>query len=197
METRAKILQAVYESLCQKGYRGTNINEVVISLGLTKGALYYHFKGGKQELVREVIEGLLKPRFLKPWHNLNRKKTKTVPFLIRKVEKLMQNSTEESLALGSCFFNLLQEMPGQDAELQKLLADILLDLHESITSAFQRASHNGEVKATLKARQEAWHFLAAYQGAISLGRSLQDIGAFQRTLKALNRHLERLEKRKG
>ncbi len=44
-ETVAKILDAALELFCVQGYEGTSIQDIVDRLdGMTKGAVYHHFK---------------------------------------------------------------------------------------------------------------------------------------------------------
>ncbi len=190
METRTKILQAIYQSLCVHGYRGTNINEVVLGLGMTKGALYYHFRGGKKELISVVIEEILRPDYLRPWDSLNRKKTHPIRFLALQVQTARENRPGPS-----ALYQLLQELTGQEEELRLQLAEIIQDLHESMVAALKRGIKNGTVIAKVNARQEAWYFLSAYEGALSLGYALQDPKVSQRSLNALLQHLATLEAR--
>lgn len=51
--TRARLVRAAVELFGERGYVGTNINDVTRGAGVTKGALYFHF-AGKDELVAAV-----------------------------------------------------------------------------------------------------------------------------------------------
>jgi AcrR family transcriptional regulator len=53
--TEKKIIQAALEMFVRKGYHGTSVNEITRKVGLTKGALYSHFSG-KGELLLRIIE---------------------------------------------------------------------------------------------------------------------------------------------
>jgi TetR/AcrR family transcriptional regulator, cholesterol catabolism regulator len=54
-DTEKKIIQAALEMFVRKGYHGTSVNEITRKVGLTKGALYTHFSG-KAELLLRIIE---------------------------------------------------------------------------------------------------------------------------------------------
>jgi AcrR family transcriptional regulator len=54
-ETEAKFLTAGLELFARKGYHGTTINEIALKVGLTKGALYGHFRQ-KEDLLFRIIE---------------------------------------------------------------------------------------------------------------------------------------------
>ena len=51
--TRERIVVAASEAFAANGYHGVNLNDVVVQLGLTKGALYYFFPT-KERLVVEI-----------------------------------------------------------------------------------------------------------------------------------------------
>src|ERR1041385_9022753 len=67
--TRDKILTAAFEEFYRQGFQGGSLNHIVEKAGITKGALFHHFKG-KQELgyavLDEVIGPLLHQRWLAP-----------------------------------------------------------------------------------------------------------------------------------
>jgi AcrR family transcriptional regulator len=53
--TEQKILEAALDLFFKKGYNATSINEITESVGLTKGALYSHFKN-KEELLHRLFQ---------------------------------------------------------------------------------------------------------------------------------------------
>ncbi len=54
---REKILNAAITLFGRNGYKGTTIDEITRASGITKGALYWHFKS-KSELLGAVVERL-------------------------------------------------------------------------------------------------------------------------------------------
>jgi TetR/AcrR family transcriptional regulator, lmrAB and yxaGH operons repressor len=51
MDTRSQIIEIATNLFQLKGYKGVGINEILKECKLTKGALYYHFPKGKEELL--------------------------------------------------------------------------------------------------------------------------------------------------
>ncbi|WP_040949448.1 TetR/AcrR family transcriptional regulator [Gorillibacterium massiliense] len=56
METKSLIVDIAIKLFQQKGYNGVGLNEILQSGKITKGALYHHFPGGKEELLIACIE---------------------------------------------------------------------------------------------------------------------------------------------
>jgi len=53
-DTRIRMLQATARLLRQRGYHGTSLNDILAASGAPRGSLYFHFPGGKDQLVIEV-----------------------------------------------------------------------------------------------------------------------------------------------
>jgi TetR/AcrR family transcriptional regulator, lmrAB and yxaGH operons repressor len=52
--TRARFIETTSRLLHARGYQGTSLTEILAESGAPRGSLYYHFPGGKDELVREA-----------------------------------------------------------------------------------------------------------------------------------------------
>lgn len=49
-DTKERILETALELFAQSGYLGTSMSDIAKQLGITKGALYKHYKS-KQEIL--------------------------------------------------------------------------------------------------------------------------------------------------
>ncbi|KAB8161258.1 TetR family transcriptional regulator [Streptomyces sp. 3MP-14] len=54
-ETRDRLLDATQELVEDAGYFGTGLNQVLAASGAPRGSLYFHFPGGKDQLVAESV----------------------------------------------------------------------------------------------------------------------------------------------
>ena len=54
--TQGALIAAARGLFAERGYAGVGTEEVVRVAGVTRGALYHHFKGGKRDLFRAVVE---------------------------------------------------------------------------------------------------------------------------------------------
>jgi len=57
-KTRERLLDIAYESIVQKGFAATSIEELVEAAGITKSGFFYHFKD-KNDLARQVFDRFL------------------------------------------------------------------------------------------------------------------------------------------
>ncbi|CAC36768.1 MULTISPECIES: ScbR family autoregulator-binding transcription factor [Streptomyces] len=55
IKTRAQILEAASEIFASRGYRGASVKDVAERVGMTKGAVYFHFPS-KESLAIAVVE---------------------------------------------------------------------------------------------------------------------------------------------
>ena len=53
--TREKIIESAFESFFELGYAETSLSLIAENAGMTRGAIYWHFKD-KNELYREVVK---------------------------------------------------------------------------------------------------------------------------------------------
>jgi TetR/AcrR family transcriptional regulator, lmrAB and yxaGH operons repressor len=50
-ETRTRLIETTADLITRQGYHATGLNQITQVSGAPMGSLYYHFKGGKDELV--------------------------------------------------------------------------------------------------------------------------------------------------
>jgi TetR/AcrR family transcriptional repressor of lmrAB and yxaGH operons len=55
-KTRKQLVASTVELLRQQGAYGTGLHDVLDHSGAPRGSLYFHFPGGKEELIREALQ---------------------------------------------------------------------------------------------------------------------------------------------
>lgn len=52
--TRERMIETTASLVHRRGFHGTSLNEILTESGAPRGSLYYHFPGGKEELVLQA-----------------------------------------------------------------------------------------------------------------------------------------------
>lgn len=55
-ETRTRLIETTADLITRQGYHATGLNQITQVSGAPMGSLYYHFKGGKDELVVAAMQ---------------------------------------------------------------------------------------------------------------------------------------------
>jgi TetR/AcrR family transcriptional repressor of lmrAB and yxaGH operons len=91
-DTRTRMLEATARLLRQRGYHGTSLNDILAASGAPRGSLYFHFPGGKDQLVIEVTRASVREVAQKLHDTLSAEKSPAVA-----VRRIVE-STAEMLA---------------------------------------------------------------------------------------------------
>ncbi|CAJ37803.1 TetR family transcriptional regulator [Methanocella arvoryzae] len=54
--TRDKLLSAALKVFSKKGYATTTLDDIAREAGVTRGAIYWHFKGGKADVFNAIVD---------------------------------------------------------------------------------------------------------------------------------------------
>lgn len=162
--TREQLLTVAFELFHEKGFMATGVNDIVAVSGLTKGAIYHHFKD-KSALLSAVIEEVIRPRLLNYFEHL------PVP---QSINQLIQQRTlldELMLKKGCPFNNLLQEMSTHDETIRLLLLALLADWHRLLVRAFTNWQQQELWQPKHDIEALAWSFIAQWEGCVGLAKS--------------------------
>lgn len=95
-DTRARILATALEAFIEHGFATTTLQDIADRLGLTKAALYYHFKS-KDELVRAVMQPLVDA--LRGYAEMSRSPEVTPRQLLERYFDIVHSHRAQCLAL--------------------------------------------------------------------------------------------------
>jgi len=170
--TRKLLLQAAFREVYKSGFESTGLDTILAATGVTKGALYYHFRSKKAlgyAIVEEVIAELLRNKWLRPF----RSGGDPIDTLIGIVQATSLRL--EVLRAGCPLNNLAQEMSQRDERFRKRLAKVFHEWQEGTAAALQRGQSEGTVRRDLDAREAASFLIAMYEGYVMLAKNAQDV----------------------
>src|SRR5262245_28946871 len=67
--TRERLLQAAFQEVYRSGFQGAGLDTILAATGVTKGALYYHFRSKEAlgyAIVEEIVAALPRDKWLRP-----------------------------------------------------------------------------------------------------------------------------------
>lgn len=190
-QTRQALLESAFEEMHAHGYAGASIDRILKKTGVTKGALYYHFKS-KAELGRAVLEELVQSMVLERWLGPLRESENPVDGLLEACTCTCEGLSPDQLALGCPLNNLTQELAGEDEEFRALIDSILGSWREGIAEAFARGQAAGNVRSDVVPERTAAFIVAAIEGIAGTMKSGRDVDITMDVVKELRRYIEGL-----
>lgn len=169
--TRALLLQAAFQEIHQSGFRSADTDAILAKVGVTKGALYYHFEN-KEALGYAVVDEVIRNMTHEKWVLPLQKAKNPIDVLIRIIhsEPLNREDVQRSCPL----LNLSQEMSGLDEGFRKRTARVFKDWHDAIAMALREGQKRGMVRSDINTNETATFLIAIYEGYVALTKNSQD-----------------------
>lgn len=191
IETRDRIVEALYQDVRRNGFQGLRADKVIGDLGITKGAMYHYFPS-KKHMGAAIIDEVLHPTYTTFYEQLDHSEGDPVPVLQDHLRWLAGMCSDEEAALGCPLNNLVQEMSPLEEDFRLKLNRIVLKMHRSATEALRRGQTNGSLKMTFDCDTVAWFFLSSLEGSYSMAKVSKNGTVFKRSIQQLIQFLETL-----
>jgi AcrR family transcriptional regulator len=141
--TRQQIIEAATRLFARKGFYGTSISDLTEAVGLTKGALYHHFKD-KDDIFFAVVDSVKSI-----WEKSVGNEIGTEKSALKKLSRLFENHAAmigENEFLCLAMSNLMSEMesinPRFSSELEEIYEALILFVHDIVLQGQQ----SGEIR---------------------------------------------------
>ncbi len=171
--TRARLVENAFREIYAHGYAGASLNRILASSGVTKGALYHHFKN-KADLLHAVIDEAIQPMVVERWLGPLQESDDPIRTLAESTRTMMAEATPEEMCCGCPLNNLTQELAGVDEDFRKHLDGIADDWRAGIRAAFERGQKAGNIRKDVNAAAVASLVFATYQGLIGSVKTSHD-----------------------
>jgi len=169
--TRDRLLQAAAREIYRSGFQSASLDGILASAGVTKGALYHHFKN-KEALGYAVVEEIISPGVRGTWVQPFQNVKDPIDALIRAVRGIRVQPKD---VCGGCELNnLAQEMSPLDAGFRKRLETIFDAWREATASVLREGQIHGIIRRDVEPTNAAALLIAMVEGYGSLAKNAQD-----------------------
>lgn len=166
--TREKILKKSGVLFNTKGYKATSISEITDATGLTKGAIYRHFKS-KEDLERETLYHLSMMMFAETRKRI--KEQLTAGDKLRAVFRYFESYISNPVVKGGCpLLNAAIEADDAHPVLRKASLKILDTLRDSIITILENGIRYKQLIPDLNKDYYATVIIASLEGAIMMSK---------------------------
>jgi TetR/AcrR family transcriptional regulator, transcriptional repressor for nem operon len=171
--TRARLVECAFHEIHTHGYAGASLDRILASAGVTKGALYHHFKS-KADLLHAVIDGAIRPMVIERWLGPLQGADDPISVLAESTRILMEGFSAEEMRSGCPLNNLTQELSGVDEDFRTHLNRVADEWRAGLRDAFLRGQRAGTVRKNVDAAAVASLIFATHQGLAGTVKTSMD-----------------------
>ncbi|HEY0655062.1 MAG TPA: TetR/AcrR family transcriptional regulator [Chryseosolibacter sp.] len=189
--TKEKILLKSGVLFNTQGYKATSISDITDATGLTKGAIYRHFKN-KEDLERETLYHLSSIMFLKLREKI--KGAKTAGEKLRAIFRFFDSYVTKPELKGGCpLLNAAIEADDAHPVLRKEAVKVLEILRESVATILRNGIRFQQLKKNTDVDGFAAVVIASLEGAIMMSKLKGNNDDIRRITAFLDRQLKEIE----
>ncbi len=189
--TRQILLQAAFDEIHMHGFQGTSLDRILKDTGVTKGALYHHFRN-KTELGYAVVEEVIKPWVAAIWFTALAETDDPLTAILQVLREQGELQSENMAVCGCPINNLAQEMSPIDEGFRTRIQKLFDTWQRGIASALRQGQAHGKVRDNVDADQVATFILASIEGSIGLAKNAQSREVFEKAIAGLGSFFDSL-----
>ena len=188
--TRRRIVERSAPIFNTRGYSGTSVGEVAREAELEKAGIYNHF-AGKEDLALAAFDfstGIMRRRFEKALEG----EEGVLVRLLAIVDEFGRLIEDPPVAGGCAMLNTAVESDDAHPALKERAAWVATDWLRLVGGLVKEGVASGELKADADPREEATVVVATLEGALMLGKLLDDPEHLRRAERHVARYLRSL-----
>src|SRR5688572_7337806 len=194
-KTHERILDVAYESIVQKGFAATSIEELVEAAGITKSGYFYHFRD-KNDMARQLLERFLAEdeaiidTLEQRAHELSDDPLQSFLIFLNLYAQVMDDM--ETLHPGCLVASITYQDRLFDADVRKMNADYLLRMRHRFAGSLKKIAAQHPPRGEFDLDALADNLTAIVEGAIILSKALNDPGLMGRQTRLFRGHIKLL-----
>ncbi len=174
-DTREKILFAAYREIHVNGFQSASLSNILARAGVTKGALYHHFRD-KTELGYAVVDEVIARRvhlsFIQPLEHFD----DPIEGFIAFIQHAGDTFSMTDIELGCPLSVLAQEMAPIDEGFRTRLTAIYEQWHRSTADLLREAREKDLILGEVDPETMAMTIVAIMEGGLNAAKVSQNLG---------------------
>jgi len=164
-ETRSRLVNATRALIEAQGYFGTGLNQILAESGSPRGSLYFHFPGGKDELVTAAL-GDAADEITELIRELEVNAPTALALVQQLIDAFADRMQSSQYAKGCPLATVALEVAASHDALQGVCADAYLGWQQVLAARLI-----SEGRSPASAEELSSSVLALIEGALLLGRA--------------------------
>ncbi|GAB4351319.1 MAG: ScbR family autoregulator-binding transcription factor [Candidatus Abyssubacteria bacterium] len=166
--TRKAIIEASLKLFARRGYHGTSVAQIAEATGMTKGALYWYFKG-KEDLFLNVLDCIREE-----WQKNIMSRVESHEGVVEKLEQLFDATSEMVTSTENpCSMHLFLVSAGAQPEMREFEGAIkaaYAGYVNTLASTIRTGQENGEIRKDIDAQSAAVGLIGCLEGIVLQAR---------------------------
>jgi len=188
---RLALLKSAAAQFHHHGFQAASLEAILEDAGVTKGALYHHFRN-KKELGLAVLDEVYRDAALTMWRDCLATGDRPLEALVELLGRMRSSLCLESVEHGCPLHNLAQEMADEDEGFRRALDALMEERRGLIAAALARGVRAGTVDPGVDGMAQAAFITAVVEGAMGAAKTARDPRMMDMALGVLVTHLESL-----
>jgi len=189
--TRRHIIEQAATLFNLRGYSGTSLQDIMEATGLSKGGLYGHFKGGKEEIALAAFDFAVDSVYGKVGV-----RTRPLEHALEKLKAVIEfyrdNIFSPPVEGGCPIQNTAIKADDNQPVLRTRVLQALEDWRGRIARTLRRGIEKGEISPGIDPENFATYFIGCLEGGMLLARIQGDPAPFEIMTKPLLEELEKI-----
>lgn len=194
-KTEKLLIDITFDLLYKRGFCATNLMDILERAGMTKGAMYYHFKS-KHALalasMTHYLEDILNNHWIEPLKDSDT----PIDTLISQIDAYGSMFADKEVFLdikhGCPLSNFILDMSDQDDEFFEYLKSVYKRWQDSLEEALNRAKTLNQTKADFDAQKQSLFIIASIEGCIGSAKAYNDLDTLKDGFKILTNYIKSL-----
>ena len=186
---RSKLLEAAQRLMLAKGFSATSVDEICEAAEVTKGSFFHYFRS-KEDLGKAVLDHFMSSMSQVILDSPFFKKSDPLHRIYGYIDFMIEISRDPERRSGCLLGNFAQVLSDTHPDIRSLCAEHFSWWTATLKHELDAAKTRHAIKRTVDTQGLAEHFIALFEGSLTLAKTQQDVGIIERNLRNFKQYLK-------